>query len=179
VSAPATQTPLGARVLAHLAEQLDSARRLLDLVLRQAQAIRRRDVEGVLTLLTHVQGEMERRGHMERERTALLQGAAAQLAVPAHAVTLEAMATLFAPAEAQEAARRSAELRGLLAEVAREHTVNRALMKQELAFLDHLTRLMGGESEGAAYAAPAGTLTRPAPFGAQRTSALHALDLEA
>jgi len=38
---------------------------------------------------------------------------------------------------------RSAELRGLLAEIQREHHVNRALMRQELAFLDHLVRLVG------------------------------------
>ena len=35
---------------------------------------------------------------------------------------------------------RSAELRGLLAEIAREHGINRALMRQELTFLSHLTR---------------------------------------
>jgi hypothetical protein len=42
---------------------------------------------------------------------------------------------------------RSAELRGLLAEIAREHGINRALMRQELAFLSHLTRLVGGDTE--------------------------------
>jgi hypothetical protein len=36
-------------------------------------------------------------------------------------------------------------LRRLLAEIAREHLVNRALMRQELAFLDHLTRLIGSD----------------------------------
>jgi hypothetical protein len=38
---------------------------------------------------------------------------------------------------------RSAELRGLLETVQREHHVNRALMSQELAFLDHLLKLAG------------------------------------
>ena len=38
---------------------------------------------------------------------------------------------------------RSSELRGLLEETQREHHVNRALMSQELAFLDHLLRLAG------------------------------------
>ena len=42
---------------------------------------------------------------------------------------------------------RSAELRGLLAEIAREHGINRALMRQELTFLSHLTRLIGNEAE--------------------------------
>ena len=43
---------------------------------------------------------------------------------------------------------RSAELRGLLAEVQREHGVNRALMRQELAFLVHLTRQIGVDGRG-------------------------------
>ncbi len=45
------------------------------------------------------------------------------------------------PETAQIASERSFELRGLLEEIQREHTVNRALMHQELAFLDHLLRL--------------------------------------
>ena len=50
---------------------------------------------------------------------------------------------------------RSAELRGLLAEIAREHGINRALMRQELAFLAHLTRLVGQDTEPG-YGRPAG-----------------------
>ena len=59
------------------------------------------------------------------------------------------------PGAGELARQRSAELRGLLAEIAREHGINRALMRQELAFLSHLTRLMGAEPEGA-YGPPAG-----------------------
>ena len=40
-----------------------------------------------------------------------------------------------------------ASARRLLAEIAREHGINRALMRQELAFLDHLVRLIGHEPE--------------------------------
>jgi hypothetical protein len=53
----------------------------------------------------------------------------------------------MSPPTAQLARERSAELRGLLAEIQREHLVNRALMRQELAFLDHLVRLVGAEDE--------------------------------
>ena len=49
---------------------------------------------------------------------------------------------------AQDALERSSELRGLLDELQREHTVNRALMHQELAFLDHLLRLADDRSDG-------------------------------
>ena len=68
---------------------------------------------------------------------------------------------------------RSAELRGLLAEIAREHGINRALMRQELAFLSHLTRLIGQEAEPG-YSPPNGARRHtPAP------SAYRALDLQA
>ena len=54
----------------------------------------------------------------------------------------------------------SAELRGLLAEIAREHGINRALMRQELTFLAHLTRVLGQEPEPG-YRPPGGTGATP------------------
>ena len=47
---------LGADVLAHLDAQLESARRLLDIVLRQGAAIRRQDVDEVLARLSRPAG---------------------------------------------------------------------------------------------------------------------------
>jgi hypothetical protein len=146
--APATTAPaLGAAVIAHLDVQLESARRLLDTVLRQGAAIRRQDVDEVLARMTDLQSEMEHRSTLELQRTDLLTRAGAQLGVAGHAITLDAMTTLMAPHEAAAARERSAELRGLLAEIGREHTINRALMRQELAFLDHLMRLMSGSAD--------------------------------
>jgi FlgN protein len=141
-------TPLEAELLAHLDVQIASARRLLGLVLEQGAAIRARDVEGVLARLGDIQTEMGRRGVLEQDRAALLQRAGAALRVPATQVTLERLCLLITPAGAGAARERSAELRGLLAEIAREHGINRALMRQELAFLAHLTRLVGAEPEG-------------------------------
>ena len=77
----------------------------------------------------------------------------------------------MAPAEADLARARSAELRGLLAEIARVHGINRALMRQEMAFLDHLTRIIGAEpqtgyrppSAGAGTAPRAGAHPSPRP----------------
>jgi hypothetical protein len=138
---------LGAGVLNHLALQLASARRLLGSILAQGQAIRERDVETVLARLADLRAEMTLRARLEEERTDLLVRAGAQLGIPAPAVTLEALITLMTPAEAELARDRSFELRGLLSEIARQHGVNRALMRQELAFLDHLVRLIGHEPE--------------------------------
>ncbi len=59
---------LGPALLGHLAEQLSSTERLLESVLRQATAIRARDVETVLAALAEVQTEMERRAGLERVR---------------------------------------------------------------------------------------------------------------
>ena len=154
-------TPLEAELLVHLDAQIASARRLLALVLEQGKAIRARDVDAVLGRLADVQTEMGRRGALEQDRAALLQRAAAALRVAAADVTLERLCALVTPGGAAAARERSAELRGLLAEIAREHGINRALMRQEMAFLAHLTRLVGQEPEpgygrphGAAPAAP-------------------------
>ena len=165
---------LGRAVLAHLDAQLGSARHLLDLVLQQGRAIRARDVDGVLTILTAIQAETERRSHLEAARTDLLTRAGQALGQPAGSVTLSQLTQLMAPAEAQEATSRSAQLSGLLNEVAREHGVNRALMRQELSFLSHLTRLVGGEPD-TGYRPPAA----PAASAGPRPAAHRLLDLTA
>jgi FlgN protein len=151
---------LEAELLVHLDAQIASARRLLALVLEQGKAIRARDVEGVLARLTDVQTEMGRRGALEQDRAALLQRAGAALSVPAAEVTLERLCALVSPGAAETSRERSAELRGLLAEIAREHGINRALMRQELAFLAHLTRLVGQEPEPG-YGRPGGSAGAP------------------
>jgi hypothetical protein len=166
---PATTTVIGAEVLDHLQAQIVSARRLLECILRQGVAVRAREVDGVLASMTEIQAEMGARSRMEHERAALLQRAGVALGLNPAGVTLEAIAQLMAPAEAELARARSAELRGLLAEIAREHGVNRALMRQELAFLDHLTRLIGAEPQtGYRPPTPAG-----APAAARPAAARH------
>ena len=142
-----TIIPFERDVLAHLEAQIDSARRLLGSILGQGSAIRERDVESVLARLADIKTEMDLRARLEGERTDLLVRAGAQLGVPAAAVTLEAMTSLMTPIVAERARERSAELRGLLDEVARDHGINRALMRQELAFLDHLVRLLSKEPD--------------------------------
>ena len=172
----------GADVVAHLDRQIDSARRLLDAVLRQGAAIRAREVEEVLARLGELQSEMERRGRLERERATILHTAAAGLGIPAHTVTLDALATLLDPVTAEEARTRSAELRGLLAEVQREHQINRALMRQELTFLSHLTRLLGVDGEDVGYrppGEPGGSMRATLAPAAQPYRAARVLDLEA
>ena len=90
--------------------------------------------------------------------------------MPATNVTLERLCSLITPEAASAAMHRSADLRGLLAEIAREHGINRALMRQELAFLSHLTRLVGNDAEPGYN--PTGTAGTPAPSH-------HVLDLRA
>ena len=134
-------------VLAHLEAQIESAQRLLGSILTQGAAIRERDVEGVLARLGDIKTEMDLRARLESERTDLLVRSGTQLGVPAAAVTLEAMTSLMSDSVSALARERSATLRGLLDEVVREHGINRALMRQELSFLDHLVRLLGQEPE--------------------------------
>ena len=165
-------TALEAELLVHLDAQIASAQRLLALVLAQGKAIRVRDVDAVLGRLADVQTEMGRRGALEHDRAGLLQRAGGALGVPAAEVTLERLCALVTPGAAQAARERSAELRGLLAEIAREHGINRALMRQEMAFLAHLTRLVGQEPEPA-YTRPDG------PAGGGAPPIHRALDLQA
>jgi hypothetical protein len=139
--------PFERDVLIHLEAQIESARRLLGSILGQGHAIRERDVDSVLARLADIKTEMDLRARLESERTDLLVRAGAQLGVPAAAVTLEAMTGLMTPSVSEQARGRSAELRGLLDEVTREHGINRALMRQELAFLDHLVRLLAKEPD--------------------------------
>jgi hypothetical protein len=169
-------TVLEAELLVHLDTQIASARKLLGLVLEQGKAIRARDVDGVLARLADVQTEMGRRGTLEQDRAALLQRAGAALGVPATQVTLERLCALVTPAAATTARERSGELRGLLAEIAREHGINRALMRQELSFLAHLTRLVGQETEPGYGRPAAGGGTTPA---ASAPPLHRALDLQA
>jgi flagellar FlgN protein len=178
-------TAFGGVVLRHLDAQVESARRLLDCVLRQGAAIRARDVERVLACLAELQAEMDRRGALERDRAQILQHAAGSLGCPGHAVTLDALTSLTSRHEGLAAKGRSAELRGLLAEVQREHTVNRALMRQELAFLSHLTHMLGVDGEDVGYRPPAepgatmrATLDPAATWGG-RARSRRVLDLEA
>jgi hypothetical protein len=144
---PRIDEELSAAVLSHLDVQIDSARRLLGSILAQGAAIRARDVEGVVARLGEVKTEMGARADLEEQRTNLLVRAGIALGVPAPQVTLDAMTMLMPVNEGARARQRSAELRGLLAEIAREHGINRALMRQELAFLDHLVRLIGQEPD--------------------------------
>jgi len=136
---------LTTEVLAHLDAQLSSARRLLEIVLDQGAAIRRRDVQRVVSQTALLQLELQRRAIIERDRSRLLERAGMLLGVPPAAVTISMLDAVIDPARAPRAHERSAELRGLLEEIAREHHVNRVLMSQELAFLDHLLRLADGD----------------------------------
>ena len=154
---PATTTAMGAEVLDHLQAQIVSAQRLLECILRQGAAVRAREVDGVLAAMTEIQAEMGARSRMENERAQLLMRAGAALGLNPAGVTLEAITQLMAPAEAELARARSAQMRVLLDEIARENGINLALIRQELAFLDHLTRLIGAEPQtGYRPPAPAG-----------------------
>jgi hypothetical protein len=182
--AASARSPLGDAVLLHLQVQLESASALLQACIAQYRAIRGRDVEGVLARMADMQAESERRGRLERERTVLLTHAAGLLGIPPHTVTLDALATLLDPATAREARERSAQLRGTLAELQRQHQTNRVLMKQELAFVEHLTRMLTGgagpDDTGETYGRPGAPASRPAPFGSRNSgSVLRGLDLQA
>jgi hypothetical protein len=173
--AAARDRALTVEVLAHLDAQIDSARSLLEVVLEQGAAIRARDVHAVVRLAGILRGEMGRRQLLEEQRSRLLSRSGERLGIAAEAVTLERLGTLMGDEDAELASLRSAELRGLLRELQREHSCNRSLMQIELGFLDHLMGVLaldgvnGYDTHGSSTA-----ITRPRPGGA-----LHVLDLRA
>jgi protein-disulfide isomerase-like protein with CxxC motif len=130
-------------VITHLEAQLVAARQLLGVVLEQGAAIRNRDVRAVVQLTGLLQAELHRRRLLENERMLILARAGVRLGANPASITVAMLEAVMDPESAQIAAVRSAELRGLLEEIQREHYVNRALMSQELAFLDHLLKLAG------------------------------------
>jgi hypothetical protein len=146
----------------HLERQLESNRRLLQIVLAQGEAIKVQDVQTVLARLADVQHEMLKRAQIERERDGLLQTAAQVLRVPADQVSLDMLLTLTPEPTATRVRALSAELKGLLAEVARIHRQNRVLIRQELLFLDHLMRVMSGAPQAGYTAVGHTTSTQPA-----------------
>ena len=168
--------PLGSDVLAHLDAQIASVQRLLEIVLEQGAAIRARDVHTVVRFAGLLHGELARRGQIEATRSRLLERAGALLGIPAQAVTLTRLSVLMDPARARLAAERSAQLRGLLEELRREHSCNRALMQIELSFLDHLMQSLALDAGVHGYD-PRGTATAGA--SAARHGALRVLDLSA
>jgi hypothetical protein len=144
-------------LIEHLERQLASAQRLLQTVIAQRDAIRAQDV---LARLAEVQQEMGRRMQLERDRDVLLDQASTALRRPASDLTLEMILVLVPAGDVERARTLSAELRGTLSETARIHGQNRVLIRQELAFLDHLMRVLSGTPEGA-YSAAGGSSSIP------------------
>lgn len=125
-------------VIAHLDAQIASTARLLETVMAQHAAIVERDIDGVVHQVSAFQAEFQRRARIEDERARLLARAGAALGLPPTEVTVTRMTLLMDPQLAQIAQQRSDELQRLLQELTRQHGLNQSLMRQELAFLDHL-----------------------------------------
>jgi hypothetical protein len=136
-------------LLDHLRRQRESSQRLLEIVMTQNAAIRQQDVATVLASLTDMQAEMGYRDRLEREREQLLFDAATALGVAPDTIDLDAILVGRPAGEAAAARELSAELRGLITEVGRIHNENRILIRQELAFLDHLMRALSGTPQTA------------------------------
>lgn len=164
-------------VLNHLEAQIASAQRLLEIVLEQGAAIRARDVHTVVRLAGLLHGELSRRQQIENERSLLLTRAGVRLGIAPEQVTLTRLSALMDVASAQLAAARSAHLRGLLHELRREHSCNRALMQIELSFLDHLMKSLA--LDGAVHDYDSRGERSGNGRARQQHGALHLLDLKA
>jgi hypothetical protein len=150
-------TPL----ILHLEAQTASAERLLATVVAQTEAIKTQDVPTLIARLGDVQTELGIRRQLELDRERLMHEAAVRNGVPLHAIDFEALIS-GAPADVAGQARTlSTHLRTVLARVARIHANNRALIRQELTFVDHLIRLVSGIPQAGYSADGWSTPTRP------------------
>jgi ethanolamine utilization microcompartment shell protein EutS len=171
----ARENELAAAVIAHLDAQISSARSLLAVVLEQGAAIREHDVQAVVRLAGMLRGEMGRRQLLDEQRSLLLGRCGEQLGVPGETVTLSGLLALMRADQAERAGAASAELKGLLAELQREHACNRAIMQIELGFLDHLMGQLAIDGVNGYDTSGSSTpITRARPHGG-----LHVLDLRA
>lgn len=164
---------LASELLAHLDAQIASAARLLEIAMAQRAAIRERDVEAIMAQVGAFNAELERRTRLEDERGRLLARAGAALRLAPEQVTLTRLTTLIDPSDAERARARSEELQRLLAELAAQHGANQALMRQELAFLDHLLNAVQ-PAPALGYAQNGRSTPMPAPTPAHRNLDLHA-----
>jgi hypothetical protein len=162
-------------VLTHLAAQIASVQRLLEIVIEQGAAIRARDVHTVVRLAGMLHGELSRRELIEHERSLLLARAGERLGVAPELISVARLTALMDPGNARLVSERSAQLRGLLDELRREHSCNRAIMQIELSFLDHLMQSLALDGRVHGYD-PRGGSDGARAAG---SSALHVLDLEA
>lgn len=153
--------PFPGELIAHLEAQIESSRRLLQALIEQTDAIRAHEVEQVLLCLRQIQVEVAGRARIELEREQLLERAGRALGLAPDVVDLNAMLPLIPLEERRPAQALSAELKGLAKEIERVHAHNRILIRQELAFVDHLLRAMSGAPQGG-YTAD-GAAGTPAP----------------
>ncbi len=134
---------LSAELLEYLERELESARNLLKIVRGQSGAIREQGAPEVVRLAGDLQAELHRRELLDITRERLTEHAAQRLGVSPGAVTIAEIALLLEAEAGHVAVARTEQLVELLTEIQNEHEINRALMQQELAFLDHLLRLTG------------------------------------
>lgn len=161
-------------VIAHLDAQIASAARLLEIVMKQHAAIGERDIDGVVHEVSAFQAEFQRRTRIEDERARLLARAGAALGLSPAEVTVTRMTMLMDSHHAQVAQTRSGELQRLLSELTRQHALNQSLMRQELAFLDHLLNVV--EPNAALGYEPGGTVHS---MPVAKLPGHHSLDLHA
>jgi hypothetical protein len=135
-------------LIIHLEAQVASAERLLAIVSTQSECIKVQDVQGLLARLGDFQNELFNRRQLELERDRLINTAAARLGILPDSVAAQARGL-------------GNRLRDTLNTVARAHGRNRALIRQELTFVDHLLRALSGVPQ-AGYS-PAGWSTRQQP----------------
>lgn len=139
------------QLLDHFQGQLASVRRLIAIMDAQENAIRAHDVEGVIESAYDLQAELGRRIELELQRKRLLCEAASKLGVVPEEVTLDMLLEGVEDEPAEHARMASRTLGELIAELTRRHQLNRDLLHQELAFVEHMLAALGVTQKADTY----------------------------
>ena len=121
-------------------EQARVWQRLLDLSIRQLQALQVQDVHTVHAVLQEIEVAMLDRSRTEVRRGMLLTQAAGLLGLPLESLTRDVIVTYCEPELANELVTASEELRSLVVELDAVVARNSALLQQELQIIEVLVK---------------------------------------
>ena len=135
------------QIIANLGDQIRIYDHLLGLTRFQAEALARRDAQGVHVILQEIEIGMLERGKCEFRRAQLLDQSAKLIGIAPDEVTATRLAQLAGLRLGQQLMSAAAHLKQIMAELDDVVSRNRATLEFELSIVDHVVLAMTVSSE--------------------------------
>ncbi|MBC7643543.1 MAG: flagellar protein FlgN [Thermoleophilia bacterium] len=145
------------QIISNLADQIRIYEHLLGLTRMQAEALARRDAQGVHAILQEIEIGMLERGKCEFRRAQLLDQAARVIGVAPDEVTATKLAQLAGLQLGQQLMSAAAHLKHVMSELDTVVSRNKATLEFELAIVDHVVQAMTVTNEPLAGYGRSGT----------------------